>query len=204
MKRFLDKVKVSPNGCHEWQASKDRQGYGYFSLGKLMHAHRAAYILFKGAIPEGMLVLHSCDNTSCVNPAHLSLGTHTRNQAEKAARGRSLRGERSPNAKLTADLARAIFQDLRPQEAIAAAFNVGQTTVARIKLGQSWSHATGCVPRQPGHFNGTRSYQAMLTEDQVRKIRTATGTTARLSRSLGLPYYVVDKARKGLTYRSVE
>lgn len=87
--RFFANVRRVPSGCWEWTASVDGQGYGWFSgLGE-RKAHRASFVLHKGAIPKGFCVLHSCDNPRCVNPAHLSIGSATRNQAEKAARGRA-------------------------------------------------------------------------------------------------------------------
>jgi HNH endonuclease len=85
--RFWDKVLVG-DGCWEWQATR-RGGYGRYRIdGRLEDAHRVAYRLWFGPIPDGLDVLHSCDNPSCVRPAHLRVGTHAENMAEAVARRR--------------------------------------------------------------------------------------------------------------------
>jgi len=70
-------------------AYRDVKGYGAFGFdGKVQKAHRVAYMLTHGPIPDGGHILHSCDNPSCVNPDHLRVGTHTENMRDKLARGR--------------------------------------------------------------------------------------------------------------------
>lgn len=86
--RFMEKVKLMPSGCWEWQASKKKKGYGRFKVQDFQHAHRFSYHIFKGNIPKGMLVCHKCDNPSCVNPAHLWLGTYSDNINDCYAKGR--------------------------------------------------------------------------------------------------------------------
>lgn len=71
--RFFEKVDRQPRGCWLWTAFRDEDGYGQFYLGgRSIAAHRAAYILLVGE-PGGLDVHHRCENTSCVNPAHLEL-----------------------------------------------------------------------------------------------------------------------------------
>src|SRR5690242_18719570 len=79
--RFLAKIKVNPeSGCHEWQAYTDRDGYGCFWIKPTNYrAHRVAYELFVGPIPEGLVIDHLCRNRSCVNPAHLEPKTDLEN-----------------------------------------------------------------------------------------------------------------------------
>jgi hypothetical protein len=92
--RFAEKVDISPgqgpNGdCHEWQGHRIKWGYGSFKVGtSVKKAHRVAYEIANGPVPDGMMVKHSCDNPPCCNPVHLSIGTHIGNMAEMIERGR--------------------------------------------------------------------------------------------------------------------
>jgi hypothetical protein len=82
--RFLAKFLVD-DGCWEWTegsfpARGGQLGYGAFNVGnRPVQAHRFAYEMFKGEIPDDLVVMHSCDNPPCVNPAHLVLGTQSDN-----------------------------------------------------------------------------------------------------------------------------
>lgn len=89
--RFLKKINLSENGCWLWNASTHKDGYGWFGpggRGRVMLAHRWSYQYFSGEIPEGMYVLHTCDEPSCVNPQHLFLGTQADNVRDCAGKGR--------------------------------------------------------------------------------------------------------------------
>lgn len=92
MERFLAKISIEPNsGCWMWTASTDTFGYGQMYVdeqGKPKKAHRVAWQLFRGAIPDGMCVCHAHDDVWCVNPEHLFLGTHKDNSDDKVKKGR--------------------------------------------------------------------------------------------------------------------
>lgn len=133
--RYVRKVD---NGCHEWQAKKDRAGYGQFTLttGNSVRAHRYAWMLAYGEIPAGRLVCHHCDNPCCVNPEHLFIGTHLENVQDMDAKGR--RGTRQ---KLRNEDVRHIKELLNQgcfsQDFIAKMYGVQQTTISRIELGRT-------------------------------------------------------------------
>lgn len=88
--RFFSKVTKAANGCHEWAASVFKTGYGQFAVSarKPETAHRMAWLLQRGEIPEGLQVLHKCDNRKCANVEHLFLGTQADNVADMMSKGR--------------------------------------------------------------------------------------------------------------------
>ncbi len=91
---FLDRVSPEPNtGCWLWTGCRrGSNDYGEFNFqGKSTPAHRAAFILFKGSISDGLLILHTCDVSACVNPSHLYEGTHQVNMGDMVRRGRCYR-----------------------------------------------------------------------------------------------------------------
>lgn len=87
-------------GCWEWCGSITNSGYGQIKVfGKMMAAHRYSFALHKGPIPDGMEILHECDNKICINPNHLVSGTHKQNMSDAAARGLIAKGEKHPGFK---------------------------------------------------------------------------------------------------------
>jgi predicted XRE-type DNA-binding protein len=137
VKRFLSKVKPVESGCHEWQAGLARGGYGKFTdaTHRTVQAHRASYQFFKGEIPEGMCVMHQCDNRLCVNPAHLSIGTLADNIADMDSKKR--RGTKSPFTRSQVEEIKALLQSGLSQQKIADSYGVHQTVISRIKLGKN-------------------------------------------------------------------
>lgn len=147
MKRFWDKVRKTDT-CWIWTASirNKGRGYGQFCLnGKMVRAHRVAYELEHGPIPQGMHVCHTCDNESCVRPSHLFLGTHTDNMQDKTAKGRGNqpKGEAAGLAKLTEEQVREIraryYAGGVRQVDLANEFGVAQTTISSVVRKLTWT-----------------------------------------------------------------
>jgi hypothetical protein len=141
IERFnLSYVEEVNTGCWNWLADHNR--YGHLKVnGKYVAAHRFAYKHFNGEIPEKMLVCHKCDNSLCVNPNHLFLGTYKDNHNDMVAKNRraSFVGEKNGRSKLTAIQAKEIKDDLRPYREIAKQYNVSHTIVGLIKKGKVWN-----------------------------------------------------------------
>ena len=139
----------SDDECWEWTASKNKKGYGnfYISVGhskdKHCLAHRRAWILTYGEIPQGLQVLHSCDNPPCVNPKHLFLGTNEDNVKDKIQKGRArnLMGEEHPNSKLTEDKVvkiRLLRSEGLTLQKIGSMYNIDLSTVGKVCNRQLW------------------------------------------------------------------
>lgn len=135
--------KNHPSGCWVYKGATDRRGYGrpcrmLFGGGrKRYYAHRRSYEIHKGPIPEGMLVLHSCDNPPCCNPDHLSLGKDADNHVDMRARGRANYISR---AKLTEDQVREIRASQGTKEELAAKYSVSAGTIYNIKTRRIWKN----------------------------------------------------------------
>ena len=149
--RFWSKVDKSGD-CWEWTGYRVG-GYGRLLVrGVNCRAPRIAWGLARSAIPPGLQVLHHCDNPPCVNPAHLFLGTHADNMADKSRKGRTARGSAHGMARLTeADVAqiRELALSDETLDAIASRFGVSSGNVSKVVLRRTWRHvktATGDKP----------------------------------------------------------
>lgn len=149
-KRLFERTRINldPGACWMWSRPR-KDGYGDLrdpkKLSKKVLAHRAMFELFNGPIPEGLGVLHKCDNPGCVNPEHLFLGTHTDNMQDMAAKGRTgiRRGEDQPGTTLTEAKVREIRRRHaggESQDSLAKVFGVGQSSISRICLRLKWAH----------------------------------------------------------------
>jgi hypothetical protein len=136
--KFWAKTSPQPNGCIYWNGYRPGGRYGALNVaGRARKAHRHAWILTHGDIPDGLSVLHRCDVPHCVNPEHLFLGTNADNVRDKVAKGRAARlaGERNPSATIT-------DADIR---ALRARYRYGNLTALAAEYGVSFTYACGLV-----------------------------------------------------------
>ena len=139
--RFADKVTPHKSGCHHWTGSTMPNGYGQIHVrGQTAYAHRVAWELVNGQIPEGAFVLHACDNRHCVNPAHLRLGTFQDNMDDMTDKLRHAHGPRNGHAKLTVDQVRLIRFMGGTHDEIAANFGISRASVSLIRAGRTWKY----------------------------------------------------------------
>ena len=142
--RFFARVQKSES-CWIW-TGVTRNGYGSFFVRGVgwRYAHRISWILVNGPIPDGLCVLHRCDNRPCVNPAHLFLGTKAENTADMVSKGRGRggvsRGESNPTSKLTETQVREIRKETCPERETAARYGVTRANINYIKRGVTWTH----------------------------------------------------------------
>lgn len=146
--RFWAKVdiKLDTDLCWEWQAGKTEFGYGQFKVKSYqgINSHRVTWELFYGEIPDGLWVLHTCDNPACCNPNHLFLGTALDNARDKESKNRgNKKGEHNSGHKLTQ--AQVVYVRLRYakgdilQRELAAEMGVDPSVISRIVRNKQWS-----------------------------------------------------------------
>lgn len=138
--RFWEKVPNRPEeGCWEWGASTKPEGYGQMNVnGRPAFAHRVSFEIANGPIPAGMLVRHKCDNSLCVRPDHLELGTQTDNMRDMISRGRARHpgqpGELNPAAKLTnAEVSEIRSDTTRSLSSLAREHGVSPQRISQIQ-----------------------------------------------------------------------
>lgn len=141
--RFWARVDKT-GSCWEWRGATNETGYGVFYAGKRYKSHRYAWESEYGSIPDGMNVLHRCDNPPCVRPSHLFLGTKKDNTHDMIKKGRlvvpGLKGEGNANHKLTErDVLEIRASDERGCD-LARRFNVTQTLIYLVRSRKAWMH----------------------------------------------------------------
>lgn len=141
-------------GCHICTSHRPQGSSGYPQImvdGKKIGVHRYVYETevyekkYGEKIPEGLEVCHKCDNRRCINPEHLELGTHDDNMRQMVERGRSLKGSKHGQAKLTEDDVREIRKRLDAGEStysLAKVYGVSQSLISGIKQGKRWTHVS--------------------------------------------------------------
>ncbi|QIG62592.1 HNH endonuclease [Sporosarcina phage Lietuvens] len=137
---------INGMGCHSvFSHHKDKDGYTRIlrrkdGVKRMHYLHRYVYEIEVGEIPKGQVVMHSCDNPSCINIQHLSLGTNLDNLRDMVQKGRSSFGERNGKAKLSESDIFKILSDDRDALTISKEFGVTRTHIYLIKARKTWSH----------------------------------------------------------------
>lgn len=149
--RFHAKIEVDPKcGCWFWTGAVKEYGHGVIGLGRrqqgIRKAHRVAWELYHGPISKGSCVLHRCHLSSCVNPAHLYIGTLKDNARDLMRTRRNYkpdnRGERAKWAKLTESAVRHIRKKEMPSIAYGRLYGVSGSAIREIWRGRNWRSIT--------------------------------------------------------------
>lgn len=146
-RRFWSYVHIAgEDDCWNWIGGR-ANGYGIFRIGKRsIGSHRFSYLMANGNIPDDLLVMHSCDNPSCVNPKHLRAGTQTENISDMYKRNRAVdnSGENSAHAKVTEkeviEIREKYYKDNITQSQLSKMYNLSQPSVNEIIHRRTWKH----------------------------------------------------------------
>lgn len=224
--RFWGRVdKRQPEECWLWKGTKGPSGYGIICgslsgvyVGRVL-AHRAAWMLVNGPVPSdgpghhGWVVMHTCDNRKCVNPAHLVLGTQGENIKDMDRKGRANRsglvpesGVKHRRAALDAEQVADVLQSQETHKALAQRLGVSIDTIKRVRSGQTYGDQGGFgkVVRPRFSAPGEKNPGARLTYEQVKFIRTSGLNTYQLAEALGISQVCAAMARRGATYKDVD
>jgi hypothetical protein len=187
-----DAVAYEPmSGCHLWTRAIGSGGYGSLTVGgKTLKAHRVAYELRYGPIPDGLVACHRCDTPSCINPAHLFIGTHGDNARDRESkqRRRPATGERHGSR-------------THPERLARGDRNGSRLHPERLPRGEeSWSRLHPELVAR-----GERTNSARLTAEQVIEIRArySSGgvTLTALGAEYGVTFQQIHKIVRGKDWR---
>ncbi len=202
--RFWAKVeRRRKNQCWLWLASLRGRGYGQFG-GPLCHgahgaAHRISWLIHFGPIPDGLFVLHHCDNPRCVNPSHLFLGTHQDNMADRDAKNRVAHGERHYRATTSAakvGMARRMFSAGSSIAEITAATSLSRRILKRVIEGKQWKRAPGPISEVP------TTRKLTMEDAQIIRRRRADGEfLTAIAADFGIDQSMVSLIASGKRFR---
>lgn len=216
--RFEKKFYKTVGGCWNWQGATQSIGYGMMGMFDeqnpekpmvMQLAHRLAYQFYIGPIPEGMDVLHHCDNRRCVNPDHLFIGTAQDNVDDMMEKGRHtkihLRGEEHARHILSWVQVRAIRASTLTIEKLAERYNVNHTTIHKILTNTTWHDPNYTYisrkPRSKKVNGGTLHPASKLNIEQVREIRSTRTSAYQLAKKFGVSNSTIYDVRNNKKYR---
>jgi len=157
--RLDGKYTINPKtGCWEWNGVLDSHGYGtiYAGIGiypRTWKAHRYAWRVYNGEIPDGIFVCHKCDNPKCINPEHLFLGTALDNTTDMDKKGRCTRASGNDHYKATlnintvSEIKKDIINGFTKAE-IMAKYHIGDSKYSEIRKGRSWKNVLPMIPKK--------------------------------------------------------
>jgi len=146
MNNNFERYVVRKKGCWEWTGPKDSSGYALLSTSKRLgtnKAHRYSWSVANGKIPKKLLVRHLCNNPTCTNPNHLSIGTHQDNMNDCMLANRQSKGSSHPTSKLNENdviKIRILLSSGESCASIARKYDVSHPTIRDIKINRSWKH----------------------------------------------------------------
>jgi hypothetical protein len=138
---FWQRTTKRKTGCWEWNRSTDHKGYGKVRFdGKMRMAHRVAYTLIHGSIPEGMLICHACDNKLCCNPKHLFPGTAADNARDFVEKGLHSSAATKLTDKQAVKIRKLYADGTHTYQELSEMFNMSLTSIGDIIRGTSFKH----------------------------------------------------------------
>lgn len=207
----LESAKINGD-CVEWP-SLTKGGYGQFSYSyKKYSAHRTSWEIHNNAqIPKGKVIMHTCDNPSCVNPEHLRLGTQSDNVKDMIEKGRAnysydRSGESNPNSKVSRCDVAAIFEESGTHEDVAGKYVCPVNAVKNIRNRRTWLDVTkGLTPGDRG-VSGTRGSNvgsSKLQEFEAVDIFTSKEKNRALASRYNCSISVIQRVKNGDTWKHV-
>jgi hypothetical protein len=219
--RFWSKVKYPGNDqyCWEWTAGlkgKKNHEYGTFQLASYIsiYAHRFSWEFYNGPIPNDLQVLHTCDNTKCVNPEHLFLGTNYDNVQDKISKNRQTKGSKNGWLHVLTEndveemIIKIYNKEFSTINQIANHYGIDRSVISHILNGEAWTHVTDNLQIPLSQIQSMivqSKFSNRLNEDIVReiKIRLQTHSMASTARVYNISESVIHKINYGKIWSQV-
>ncbi len=194
-----------PDACWPWKRALNENGYGRFKTpNHYPIAHRVAWALANGPIPDGLNVCHNCpggDNPACQNPAHLWLGTDVENVADRHAKGRDARGDRHGTATRPDRISRGNKHYARTNPELLARGKRHGLTAHPERAARGETHGTRTHPEKVAR--GIRSGMAKLNDEKVAYIRSSGLRRSALATMFGVSNWCIQCVLDRTTWRHV-